>query len=117
MNKKNLLFNLADELSFLIFKKTLGFDYKYQSSIGDQLRRASLSITLNLVEGGAKSTEKEKNQYRKIAYSSLKETKYLVHFCKRLNLIDEDFYEEIMEKINTLAKLLYGLIRKHSQKQ
>lgn len=59
MNEKNLLSRLADELAKEIFRKTLDFPYKFQSSIGDQLRRAILSVVLNLVEGGARASAKE----------------------------------------------------------
>ncbi len=110
MEEKNLLFNLADEITQIVYEKTLSFNYKYQSSIGDQLRRASLSIVLNIVEGGAKSSEKERNQFRKISFASSKETKYLIYFCNKLKLIDENFYRLIMEKINRFAAILYGLI-------
>ncbi len=112
MEEKNLLFNLADKISKSIYKTTLDFPYKYQSSIGDQFRRSSLSIVLNIVEGGAKQTIKEKNQYRKIAFGSLKETKYLIHFSYEMKLIDEGYYKEIMKEINKLATIIYGLIHK-----
>lgn len=56
------MFSLADELSFLIYQKTLSFVFKHQNSIDDQLRRASLSISLTLVEGEQKlQKEKEIN--------------------------------------------------------
>ena len=41
----------------------------------DQLLRASSSVALNLSEGNAKYSLKEKNRFYSIAYASLKECK------------------------------------------
>lgn len=109
MDSKNLLFELSNKLAKKIYKITLDFPYKFQSSVGDQLRRSILSVVLNIVEGGAYGSEKERNRFRKIAFSSLKESKYLIYFIKDLELINEDHYQEIMVEVNRLAGLLYGL--------
>ena len=112
MSSENLLFNLSDSLVEKIYKVTLTYHYTHQSSIGDQLRRASLSVVLNIVEGGAKLTLKERRQYLRTAYSSLKESKYLLYFSNKMNLIPKEKYEEIMKEVNRLASLLYGLLFK-----
>ena len=109
---KNLLFNLADNIAKKVYRETLHFPYKYQSSVGDQLRRACLSVVLNIVEGGARKSIKEKRQYNNIAYSSLKETKYLIHFASEFSLLKAGFNDEIMKEINRYAAILYGLIYK-----
>jgi len=107
---KNLLFEKADPLVRRIYKLTLDFPQRYQFSVGDQLRRASLSIVLNIVEGGARKSPKEKKQFLNIAFGSLKETKYLVYFCNELKLIDDKVFEDVMFKINELAKIIYVLL-------
>lgn len=107
---RSLLFEIADELVKTVYKETLNYSYKYQSSIGDQLRRASLSVVLNIVEGGARHSLKEKRQSLNIAFGSLKETKYLIYFSRELSLITNDFYISIMEKVNRLARLMYGIL-------
>lgn len=112
MFERSLLFDLADELAKKIYKITLTFSYIHQNSIGNQLRRACLSIVLNIVEGGAKTSIKERINYKRISFGSLKETKYLVYFAHELRLVKDDEYKELMEKINRLAAVLYGLLRK-----
>jgi len=109
---KSLLFDLADDLAKKAYKISLDFSYKHQSSIGDQLRRAVLSVVLNIVEGGARKTVKEKRQFLNIAFSSLKEVKYLIYFCREMKMIEEKDFSIIIEKINYLAKLLYGFLYK-----
>lgn len=114
MQRKSMLLDIADSLVKKIYKKTLDFPYKFQSSIGDQMRRASLSVVLNLVEGGARLSDKEKRQFLNITFSSLKETKYLLYFAKEHDLFDESLYQEIMDEINQLARLIYGILYKKS---
>lgn len=112
MDPRNLLFYLSDGLVRDIYRITLKFPYPFQSSVGDQLRRASLSVVLNIVEGGARKSIKEKRQFRNIAFSSLKETKYLLYFSLELELINQLFYEDKMKRVNKLAAILYGLLYK-----
>lgn len=107
-----LLFNKADSLSRKIYKTTLNLPYKYQSSIGDQLRRASLSVILNIVEGGARQSIKERHRFNVISFGSLKETKYLIFFCHGLHLMEEKLFEEIAAEIDELARIMYGLLYK-----
>jgi len=111
----NLIFLKSNTLSKKVYKQTLNLPHKYQSSIGDQLRRVSLSIILNIVEGGAQFKIKERLRFTRIAFASLKETKYLIYFLKEFNLIEERFHREIKDEINELAKILFGYLRKHKQ--
>ncbi len=106
---------MSDDLVKNIYKYTLDFPYKYQSSLGDQLRRASLSIVLNIVEGGAQFTLKERTRYLRISYASLKETKYLIYFTNDFTLIKSNEFLKVKDDINQLARILYGLIRKNRQ--
>lgn len=110
MMKGYLLYDIADELVKIIYQRAIKLPFTYQSSIGDQLKRASLSIVLNIVESGARRSIKEKKQLLSISFGSLKETKYLIYFLYELKLIDKDFYLLVLEKINHLAKILYGLL-------
>lgn len=112
MEGKNLLFDLSDLLVKKIYRFTLDFPYKFQSSLGDQLRRASLSVVLNIVEGGARKSAKERRQFLNIALSSLKESKYLLNFAQEFTLLKEKDYEEMMTLTNRLARILYGILYK-----
>lgn len=112
MFKKYLLFELADPIAKIIYKLSLDFPQKYQFSLGEQVRRACLSVVLNIVEGGARKSLKEKRQFLNICFGSLKETKYLLYFCRELTLIKKEQFEEIMIKINELARVLYVTLYK-----
>ena len=49
-----------------------------KGELRDQLHRASLSIALNLAEGSAKPTAKERRRYYTIALGSLRETQTII---------------------------------------
>jgi four helix bundle protein len=53
-----------------------------KGNLRDQLLRASSSIALNLSEGNAKRTEKEKKRYYQIAYASSQECKTILRLAK-----------------------------------
>ena len=79
------------------------------------MRRSSLSVVLNIVEGGARKSVKEKLHFKNIAFGSLKETKYLVFFAKEIDLIIKKDFDEILSEINELAAILYTLIYKNKE--
>ena len=51
---------------------------KAQAYIRDQLMRASLSIVLNLAEGSAKTSRKDRKRFYEIALGSARETQAIV---------------------------------------
>ena len=51
--------------------------------VRDQLLRASLSVALNLAEGSAKPSEKERRRYYSIAYASAREVQAILQIHHR----------------------------------
>ena len=49
-----------------------------KGALRDQLHRASLSICLNLVEGSAKLSQKERARFYRIALGSLREVQMII---------------------------------------
>lgn len=75
-----------------------------QGNLRDQLLRAASSISLNLAEGNAKRTEKEKKRYYHTAYASCQECKTILKLAK---LSDS----EIMNTADRLGAWLYNLLK------
>lgn len=67
MSTKFKTYDLAEKL-FKECKKI-----KTQAYIRDQMMRAALSVVLNLQEGAAKLSEKDRRRFYNIAYGSVKE--------------------------------------------
>lgn len=64
------------DLAVDFYKKTE--ELKLVGNLRDQLARAASSIALNLSEGNAKRTEKEKKRYYHTAYASCQEVKTIL---------------------------------------
>ena len=109
---KNKLASKADSVVKKIYSATLTFPQVHQFSVGEQLRRASLSIVLNIVESGGRKHLKEKHQLLNVAYGSLKETQYLVDFSCEMRLISEPLYTAISQQLDELARILYTILYK-----
>lgn len=69
-------------------------------SLRDQFDRASLSVVLNLAEGSAKATAKDRKRFYRIAFGSLREVQCV------LDLIGD---RELIESADVLAAHLYRL--------
>ena len=91
---------LAYELALKLYRKVEVMPLKH--NIKDQLVRASQSIVLNLAEGSAKSTAKDKRRFYAIAFGSTKEVQAAFDI---INLKDE----EILDLVDHIAACLYKL--------
>jgi four helix bundle protein len=77
----------------------------------DQLRRASLSISLNIAEGNGRWHVKDRKNFFWIARGSVFECVPLLELCKRENLITEVTWTEAKGELEILSKMLTGLIK------
>ena len=83
---------------------------KYEThSLGDQLRRAVVSVPSNIAEGSGRFSVKEKIHFLEIAYGSLTETLCQLDIAHDLNYINDEEFNTEKEKINVIGKLLSGL--------
>lgn len=77
----------------------------------DQLRRASVSIMLNFVEGFARRREKTKLYHFEISYGSAKECKYLLYLARERNWITSEQYTMLYGKIDSISARLWSMIK------
>ena len=70
----------------------------------DQLLRASSSIVLNLAEGSAKPSRKDRIRYYTIAMGSLREVQAVLD-------LEGEVLQEFKDKADCLAAHLYRLLR------
>jgi four helix bundle protein len=105
-------FVLADEIAIMIYKVTRFFPKEEMYGLTSQLRRASVSVPSNIVEGCARSSEVEFCRFLEIAYGSLKELHCQFGLSYRLGFMDEAKEIEGESKIQETEKVLSALIRK-----
>ena len=67
------VYKMGIEFVRKIYRITEGLPRNYGFSLGDQLRRAALSIVNNIAEGSGKLSKKEKSQFYRISLTSARE--------------------------------------------
>ena len=80
--------------------------------LGDQIRRAAVSIPSNIAEGFGRDTEKEFRHFLSIARGSLFETKTQLQLAESLGYLTID--SELLALFSEVAKLINGLCRSFS---
>ncbi len=103
-HKKLRAFILADELTVLIYKGTKGFPKEEMYGLASQMRRASVSIPSNIVEGCARESQSEYLRFLEIAFGSLRELHYQFSLAERLGYLKELTISEYVNKFIELEK-------------
>ncbi len=80
-------------------------------AIKDQLRRAVLSIPLNIAEGQGRMHGREKRQFYNTARGSLLECVPLLQLCWKLKYINDSKYNYLYQIMNEVGMMISGLIR------
>ena len=78
--------------------------------IKDQLKRAVLSIPLNIAEGNGRNTIKEKTQFYKTARGSLFECIPILQLIAELKIFSEVEYQKLYLGAEEVGKMLNGMI-------
>ncbi len=84
---------------------------KGQANLADQIRRASMSIPLNIGEGAGKRTKPDCRKYFDIARGSAMECAAAVDVCRTLELINADKATQAKELLHRIVAMLTKLAR------
>lgn len=93
--KKLFVWQKAHELAHQVYIETKKFPKEELYGMTSQIRRSSLSVPLNIVEGHARSGTKTLKQFCSIALGSLCETEYLLEFAAKLGYLDISTFEKL----------------------
>ena len=77
----------------------------------NQLGRASLSIMLNIAEGSAKFSYKDRRNFYITARGSVFECSSLIHFLCDENEIAANWKEELCSRYEEISRILYTMIK------
>ena len=101
----------AHSLTLEIYKITSQFPANEKYALVDQMRRAAASIGANLFEGSYRTGTNEFRYFANIARGSAGEVKYFLLLSRDLGYILDKKFKELDEELNTICKMLYGLIK------
>ena len=80
--------------------------------LGDQMRRSSLSVVLNIAEGAGKATDKEFNRYLVNSLGSINETAAGIDVSCDASLISVDEKDALLKEAKSIADQLGGFSKK-----
>jgi four helix bundle protein len=80
--------------------------------LADPLRRAALSVCLNIAEGSAKYSDKDFKRFLENALGSINESVACLDIALDNLLISQDYFNEVLERAESVTKQLGGLSKK-----
>ena len=98
-----------------IYLLTKDFPADEKFNLTSQLKRAAISIAVNIAEGSA-STKKDFNRFLTIASGSVKEIVVCITIAQRQSLISQKIEIEIRDDLVEISKMISGL-KKYLNKQ
>lgn len=100
---------LAHELAVAVGRAVRGFPSHERFELSSQLRRASLSVPCNLVEGKARFGRREYLRHVRIAVGSLAEVDYLLFYALEMGYLTRADYTRLQERCRHLTILMNRL--------
>ena len=112
MRCRNLdVYNKSYELALSIYRFSEILPESERYGIISQIKRASLSIPLNIAEGyGKQSSDAEMVRFLQMAKGSCSEMGVLLDFLKDLGILKEEHHKKYHECYEEIEKMLHSLI-------
>lgn len=102
----------AHELVLLVLRTTDRHYHPRSRALFDQLRRASLSVEANIVEGYALGTTALFRRHLRIAIGSAAETECYLRISGELEYLPGGPLEEMTSLVDGVLRALFGLVRR-----
>jgi four helix bundle protein len=110
-HKRLDVWNKAIDLTIDIYKLSDGFPKAEIYGLTSQMRRAAVSVPSNTAEGAARQTRKEFINFLHMAQGSLSELDTQLVIACRLEYLSVESFEKIENAIETISKMITGLIK------
>lgn len=109
--RKLEIYPLAYQFVIDIYKITKKFPELEHKNISSQLRRAAVSIPLNIAEGSSRRSKKEFLNFLNYGFGSGKEIEVLLNLSKDLGFITRKEFEDSSKHLNHLMSKMFLFIR------
>jgi len=102
---------LARQFANVIYVVVKKFPHDERFGLTSQLRRASVSIVLNIAEGSERKSDKDFIRFLRISYSSMMEVISACYIARDQKYINEKTFYFIYNKSHILGKKINALIK------
>lgn len=100
-----------------IYRETRTFPKEEIYGLTSQMRRAAVSIPSNIAEGSARKNFGENKQFLHVSLGSASELETQIVISKNLGFLSNDTARFLIEKLNTISRMIQGLIKYITQSQ
>jgi four helix bundle protein len=102
------------DLAVEVYKLTKSWPKEELYGLTAQARRAAVSVAANIAEGYGRENRGSYQQFLRIAQGSLKELETHLAIAQRVGIANDDVIAPMLERSESVGKLLRLLIRKLS---
>jgi four helix bundle protein len=106
------VFKFSQELALECYKVTRLFPDSEKFAMISQIRRAALSVHLNIAEGCSRKTKPDRTRFFEIARGSVIEIDAAIGIAHKLSFVNQEQLNPLGENIIKSFKFLSGMIGK-----
>ena len=110
--KKLLVWQKAHALSLRTHRVASNIRESQNSALRNQMTRAAQSIPANIVEGRSQSSQAEFRRFLGYSLHSTTELEHHLITARDLGLITARVFEELLEQLVEVRKMLHGLCKR-----
>ncbi|QQG38892.1 MAG: four helix bundle protein [Candidatus Woesearchaeota archaeon] len=99
-------------LALALYQTTEKFPSHELNNLTSQMRRAAISIPLNIAEGCSRQTKRSFMQFLSYSYGSIKELQVLIRFAKDLKYIKLDEFVRLNNELDGLGMMTFKFMTK-----
>jgi four helix bundle protein len=104
------IYSISKTFVFECYKLTKSLPIEEKFGMISQIRRAALSVHLNLAEGASRKSGQERKRYYEVARGSVIEIDAALDIAKELNYLNNLELNKLGESLIKCFKILTGLI-------
>ena len=104
------VWQMSMELCEQVYSLVRQFPSDERYALGDQLRRAAVSIPSNIAEGNGRDSKSDYARFLSIARGSLFEVQTQLELAERFKYVT--ISDETKQQITSISKMLYSMIRR-----
>jgi four helix bundle protein len=108
---KLAVFTESQKLALECYKITKMFPQDEKFALVQQIRRAAISVHLNLAEGSSRKSEAERKRFYEISRGSVIEVDSAIGIAHQLGYADLQQLKSLGTSIVTVFKMLTGMIK------
>ena len=104
------VWNEAVDYATYVYEVTSQMPWFEKKGLCDQLQRAAVSISSNIAEGAARSTDADFAHFLDFALGSAFEVETQLKISKNVGYLDEEHYQEMIAKLSSIERQRNALI-------